>query len=708
METRANRVATLCEKDLLRLFPEQMKILREIIPFEKARCIAGPGESCCSRPSGNDSGLEAEGRDIKSDHIELLLDSLDLSGRQRLRAEEALSEGRGFWDRIGARAIIPIAEGKDSIGLVILEGVPHEISPIEAERLLPLLSSLLTVMGREKKQRLFCSGEAGLPEYVEKIAVTDPDQSLIRVGFKGRDMARWDCSIMETTEKRLNTLFQTDVEPVGLLPDSAWFLLESDPLPSHNSLANLIDTPIIPGFRTDSVIIHRCCYWPIIEQLPCYSGSNRVRLPMLLHLSRTLDTRIVSPDILKQIQKETGVDLLAFPLPSSAFVPSRKGVAIMIGLPLQETDSNGAATNREILSTLQTIIAETFSGAQGIQINSAGERAIFAFFQLQGSDREPDLFSGNIQKFHQALGHAVGQDVTAGIAPAWYPGVTPRTMASAAFWALWHARLLEENSGTSGEMATFDHLTMNVKGDVLVGWGDMKSGIRAYRAGVRINPREINLKNSLGVCLAASGRKAEAWKIFQKVLDQEPENYFALYNLSGLQEARGELESARESISRALRSNPDDQAGRLRLAQIQLSMGEGRHAIEICYDMLGTTPIEKSPLLILNLLGRALLLQGEWPEARKIFRAILKRRGRDPHALINLAKGYVEFERDRRTAQRLIESIKGAAIPESLQGDYRDLYLSLTQENIPIEDGRQEENCISTSSLHRLEGVKSD
>ncbi|MCK4425618.1 MAG: hypothetical protein KAV69_02640, partial [Deltaproteobacteria bacterium] len=89
-----------------------------------------------------------------SDHVDGLPPA-KLSERQRQRAFRALSECKGFWDRIGQQVLIPIRDRSATsnhqitkspnhqitLGTLVLFKVDNSIGPEEAERWLPVLQS---------------------------------------------------------------------------------------------------------------------------------------------------------------------------------------------------------------------------------------------------------------------------------------------------------------------------------------------------------------------------------------------------------------------------------------------------------------------------------------------------------------------------------------------------------------------------------------
>jgi len=82
----------------------------------------------------------------------------------------------------------------------------------------------------------------------------------------------------------------------------------------------------------------------------------------------------------------------------------------------------------------------------------------------------------------------------------------------------------------SGAVVGFDFLSLNVSGDLYFDEGDYKQAIREYRSGLKMQPGDVNLLNSLGVALAEVNRHREAIDCFSRVLESDTDNHMALVN----------------------------------------------------------------------------------------------------------------------------------------------------------------------------------
>ena len=120
----------------------------------------------------------------------------------------------------------------------------------------------------------------------------------------------------------------------------------------------------------------------------------------------------------------------------------------------------------------------------------------------------------------------------------------------------------------------FDAVSLNISGDIYFGEGDLSGAVREYRRGLDLESDNINLLNSLGVTYALMNRGTEAQHTFQKVLDQEPSNFMALYNRGLGEQANLNHGKAAHYYLRALEVyHQDDTAERNVLNDLSYQLG---------------------------------------------------------------------------------------------------------------------------------------
>ncbi len=657
-------------RDMVHVVPEGLLALRRILPFERARCL--PGEP------------------------ERLLDAVGLSERQRLRAAEAIEARKCFWDRIDHRALLYLCQGEDALGLVVLEGVPQDVTPAEADRLLSLGAGFLLSHALRRKRELMTSLDGEIPEYLSMIIRKEGgaghelgDMHVLRLGFRARargglETDGLDASSLlhaaEIVRREMASGEDEGLEPVGFCPGAVWFLMPSSMSRDFEGikwrLVSGARPPLLRGSLGDSLTLGSALL------------SQAHESPWVPRLARGLGSALLSPDILGQIRQMLGID--------PAFTDQGQGpwwyercsggpgsfsaLFVIDGGP--EAVAARIGDGGLLLDRLSGPLSTAFSDVRLLRSRQAGERALLLEGELPVRCRNREAFGSFAALLHRLFPSVLSEGlqpgrmtVTAGFAALFQPFVTRENLAFSSIWALWHARLLEDSRGQAGQLAIFDHLTLNVKGDTLVSWGDLAGGTRAYRQGLRLRPDDVNLANSLGATLASMGRRSQAGRLFEDVLRKRPDDFMALYNLSGLYQDAGRLEEAAALIERAVACRPDDLAASLRLAELEMRRGNLDGAERVCTRLMEQTSASGPvPAALVRLSAQVFYLRGDWPAARDRFRQLLNSMKRDPLSLYFLARGYLEFEGDRKTAARFLEMVGGAAsLPSRLHRGYRDL-----------------------------------
>ena len=85
-----------------------------------------------------------------------------------------------------------------------------------------------------------------------------------------------------------------------------------------------------------------------------------------------------------------------------------------------------------------------------------------------------------------------------------------------------------------GSTVRFDAVSLNISGDHAYQGGRMQAAIDEYRAALRLDEKDVNVHNSLGVCLAQTGEVDAARTCFETSLSIDPEEAMAAYNLGVL------------------------------------------------------------------------------------------------------------------------------------------------------------------------------
>jgi tetratricopeptide (TPR) repeat protein len=128
--------------------------------------------------------------------------------------------------------------------------------------------------------------------------------------------------------------------------------------------------------------------------------------------------------------------------------------------------------------------------------------------------------------FQKHLMKKTGKTVTIGVAS--FPTITyekPEILNNACK-ALDHATFFGVNS-----LVAFDDISLNISGDKFYENGNIQEAIKEFKLALELDPNNVNVHNSLGVCYGLQSDYDLAITEFQKAIAIDPGEYMALYNL---------------------------------------------------------------------------------------------------------------------------------------------------------------------------------
>jgi tetratricopeptide (TPR) repeat protein len=249
----------------------------------------------------------------------------------------------------------------------------------------------------------------------------------------------------------------------------------------------------------------------------------------------------VFPDIL------VGMDFIDQALQRLDSVAQFAALAIGVDQPRQEEKkySNPGALDKhvEVAGILETICREK-NGLWGTL-----ESGLFGniFPDINGS--EGLEIARDIQN---RLAEKAEQTVTIGIAS--YPIINFKKsdMINNSRKAFDHATFFGPGSAVA-----FDGVSLNISGDKLYENGDLQGAIAEFKRALLIDPSDVNVRNSLGVCYGLGGEYESAIEEFKTVASIDPGEYMAMFNLGLIHALRKEPEKALEFFLSADRINGD-------------------------------------------------------------------------------------------------------------------------------------------------------
>ncbi len=147
---------------------------------------------------------------------------------------------------------------------------------------------------------------------------------------------------------------------------------------------------------------------------------------------------------------------------------------------------------------------------------------VLVFWDYDNRKKAMDLLESLKNKISQAL----AAELTVGV--AWFPFhdfLCSQVFANA-LKAIDHAAFFGP-----GHMKHFDGISLNISGDRLYHLGQYGAAIREYEKGLLLEPGNINLMNSLGVCFGVTGDLEKARQSFTDALEINPREIMVIYNL---------------------------------------------------------------------------------------------------------------------------------------------------------------------------------
>ena len=81
-----------------------------------------------------------------------------------------------------------------------------------------------------------------------------------------------------------------------------------------------------------------------------------------------------------------------------------------------------------------------------------------------------------------------------------------------------------------GSMAAFNAVTLNISGDKLYQQGDIPEAIKEFKRALMLDPANLNVHNSLGVCYGAMGVYDKAFEAFKSAIRLDTREVMPIYN----------------------------------------------------------------------------------------------------------------------------------------------------------------------------------
>ncbi len=148
-----------------------------------------------------------------------------------------------------------------------------------------------------------------------------------------------------------------------------------------------------------------------------------------------------------------------------------------------------------------------------------------AVFGIIFEDKKTDNLENVLKLIKRTLEKNGNKKIFAGA--AFFPALNykKKNIIKNALKALDHATLSEQ------KIALFNSVTLNISGDKYYEQNNIKKAKKEFEAALKLNPSDINILNSLGVCYAIQENYLTALILFEKVIEKSPNHTMALYNI---------------------------------------------------------------------------------------------------------------------------------------------------------------------------------
>jgi tetratricopeptide (TPR) repeat protein len=263
----------------------------------------------------------------------------------------------------------------------------------------------------------------------------------------------------------------------------------------------------------------------------------------------------------------------------------------------------------------------------GIWAQLCGNRFACAFEIRSAADGH-----GLANRLLSAYAETSGLTVTIGIAA--YPTLDygRRQVVENAEKALTHAGFFGP-----GNITAFDAVSLNISGDHCYQTGNITGAVEEFKKGLRLDPADANLHNSLGVCYGVLQDYENALKAFEHAIRLEPRDVMAVYNRGYIHLLMGNRQAALEDFLEADAIEPNVFEVAFHIGQTLMEMG----AIEKARTYLETaTTLNCRSGPAFKSLGACLDKLGLTKEAIQAYKRTVKINPGDAESLSNLGRLY--------------------------------------------------------------------
>ncbi|WP_299980933.1 tetratricopeptide repeat protein [Desulfobacula sp.] len=216
---------------------------------------------------------------------------------------------------------------------------------------------------------------------------------------------------------------------------------------------------------------------------------------------------------------------------SEAKIPGKKFLCAILQISSDVSDSLQEKAN----DTFEAFFNSFLDNERGIWETLGETSFVLAFWDYDSEKKASRL----IVSLKNKMSAALKADILVGVAKFPYHDFSKSQTFANALKAIDHAAFF-----TPAALIHFDATSLNISGDRLYQLNKSDMAIIEYEKGLEIEPNDINLINSLGVCFGVMGNLDKAKLEFKKAMTINPNELMVIYNIGLLYQIEGDLDKA--------------------------------------------------------------------------------------------------------------------------------------------------------------------
>ena len=189
-----------------------------------------------------------------------------------------------------------------------------------------------------------------------------------------------------------------------------------------------------------------------------------------------------------------------------------------------------------------------------------------------------------------------------------------------------------------GSIVRFDAVSLNISGDSFYQAGKIDAAMAEYELALALDPENVNVHNSIGVCHGDRKDLDKALASFSRAVELDPEDVFAIYNAGYIYMQKEEYQTALDYFQRAVKMDENVFELLFQTGRALYELGRADEALSYIYDAISKN--DAPGPLVYRTIGDCSLATGNMDDAIKAYNTALKLRPDDAHSLSALAFCY--------------------------------------------------------------------